>query len=239
MARGVQRWSTVVDEQVVWWARVWIAPDQYIVVDKAEYEKKLYQPPFWQVQKQSRTFSKEVAAGMARLASDFAARVAPLGFARTKRRFYARETEHTVDSVYLHRGGSSYGGAPHHPSISIRVVLGIHALNHPSAGATIAVLSDHIRAADGKPYHNRFNAETWSAYDLCLDGLTRFTTEFAEPWFVQWREPKAMLDFPDLPARTRAVLEQAMTTPENPEHVAFALKACGIKKSKFGRDVAS
>lgn len=235
MVRGVERWSTTVDDQVTWWARVFIAPESYVVVDKTEYEAKRYEPPFWQVRKLQRQFSKEVAAGMARLTADLATRFAPHGFLRTKARLYVREHREVIDSIFLHRGGSSYGGAPANPSISIRVMLGVHVLSAPQPGATVSVMSDNIRKPDGTPYHDRFNSETWSTYDLCVEDLTRFVTEFAEPWFAKWRDPKSMLGFPDLPKRTRVVLEQVLEAPVNPQHVAYALKACGIKKSKLDR----
>jgi hypothetical protein len=239
MARGVQRWSTGSGDETTWWARVWLGPEEYVVADKSEYEKKRYEPPFWQVNLLPRSFSKVVAAGMLRLCGDFTTRVAPLGFSKTKRRFWARENEHTVDSIYFHRGGSSYGGAPRSASISIRVMLGIHVLNHPSPGATVGLMSDNIRKPDGSAYHDRFNSETGSAYDLCLDDLTLFVTQFAEPWFAKWQEPEALLDYPDLPARTRPLLEQAVQGQVNPDYVAFSLKRCGIKKSRFARRARS
>lgn len=238
MARGVERWSTGLGDETVWWARVWIAPEQYVVVDKAEYETKRYEPPFWQVNRRQQSFSDTVQRGMLKFCADYTARVAPLGFAKTKSRFWARENEQTVESIYFFRSGSYYG-APRTPSISLSVELGIHVLNHPMRVATIGTKSDNVRKPDGTPYHNRFNSDTWSTYELCLDDLTLFTTEFAEPWFAQWRDPKALLDYPDLPVRTRPLLEEAINGQVNPEYVAFALQACGIKKSRFNRDVAS
>lgn len=237
MARGFERWSTGSGDETVWWARVWIAPKQYIVVDKAEYEKKRYAPPFWQVTRLRENCSGSVRRGMVKFCADYAARVAPLGFMKTKSRFWARENEHTVESIRLFRLGS-YCGAPISPSISLRVELGIHVLNDPSRVATIGTRVDDVRKPDGRSYHNRFNAETWSTYDLCLDDLTLLTTEFAEPWFATWRDPKALLDYPDLPAPTRPLLEEAINGQVNPDYVAFALRQCGVKKSRLNRRVA-
>ena len=119
---------------------------------------------------------------MKRLCADFGVRIAPLGFAKSGSRIWSREKEKTVESIQLQRKGSTYG-APTNASLSVRVILGVKAADEHSAGVNRVIYSDAFRKADGHAYHLRFNAETWSTYDRCIDDLSQFVTDVAERWF--------------------------------------------------------
>lgn len=47
------------------------------------------------------------------------------------------------------------------------------------------IISDKARRATGYAYHHRFNAETGSTYDRCLQELSLYIEEVAEPWFEE------------------------------------------------------
>ena len=89
--------------------------------------------------------------------------------------------------------------------------------------------SDPVRRQNGYAYHHRFNAETWSTYDRCLDELALFVKEVAEPWFAQWGQPEKLMSHPDLPASTRKLLAEAIAGRADPKNVATSLKNLGIK----------
>lgn len=118
---------------------------------------------------------------MKKLCADFDHRVAPLGFAKSGSRLWSRENGSTVEHIHLHRRGSSYG-APRNASVDIRVELSIETFGAPRASDRL-VFSDDFRKPDGYAYHHRFNAQTWSTYERCLDELSQFIVEVAEPWF--------------------------------------------------------
>jgi len=47
------------------------------------------------------------------------------------------------------------------------------------------VLSSMARRATGFGYHHRFNAETGSTYERCVEELGFYIEEVAEPWFKE------------------------------------------------------
>lgn len=134
--------------------------------------------------------SEMVSAGMKRLCADFSGRIAPLGFTKSGSGLWSRKKGPILESIHLQRKGSTYG-APSNTSVSVRVLLGVKALDDHSASANRVIYSDAFRKADGYAYHLRFNAQTWSTYDRCLDELSQFVTDVAEPWF-QGPEPKGV-----------------------------------------------
>ncbi len=175
-----------------------------------------------------RSNSAVVAEGMKRVCKDFSDRIVSLGFRRTGRRLWTRVNEWSIESIYFHRSGSSYG-APINASVDIRVMVGLRVLNDPTPGGSIGFNSDHIRRQNGYTYHHRFNAETWSTYDRCLNELMLFMSEVAEPWFVEWREPRKLMAHPELRPSTQKLLEEAVAGNANPESIAASLKALGVK----------
>jgi hypothetical protein len=172
--------------------------------------------------------SAVVAEGMKRVCKDFSDRIASFGFRQTGRRLWTRVNEWSIESIHFHRGGSSYG-APINASVSIRVMLGVHILNDPAPGRSISFDSDHVRRQNGYAYHHRFNAETWSTYERCLDELVLFMSEFAEPWFAEWKEPRKLMAHPELLPSTQKLLEEAVAGNADPESVASSLRALGVK----------
>jgi hypothetical protein len=160
---------------------------------------------------------------------DFSGRIASFGFRKTGRRLWTRVNEWSIESINFHRGGSSYG-APINASMGIRVMLGVHVLNDPAAGGGIGVRSDNVRRQNGYAYHHRFNAETWSTYDRCVDELVLFVTEFAEHWFAEWKEPRKLMVHPELRPSTRKLLDEAIAGHANPESVAASLRELGVKE---------
>jgi len=47
------------------------------------------------------------------------------------------------------------------------------------------IISDKARRSTGYAYHHRFNAETGSTYDRCVQELAFYIEEVAEPWFQE------------------------------------------------------
>lgn len=227
MARGLVRRAEKVGETETWFARVEVEGGEISDLAKTEYDAAGYSPAFWQLPKIPRSYSEVVSQGMKRVCKDFSDRIASFGLKKTKTRLWTRVNEWSIESIYFHRGGSSYG-APNSASVHIRVMLGIHVLNDPSG--SIGVHSDHVRRQNGYAYHHRFNAEAWSTYGRCVDELALFVAEFAEPWFAEWREPRKLIAHPELRQSTRKLLEEAIGGQSNPENIAASLKALGIKK---------
>ena len=127
--------------------------------------------------------SELVKAGIARLCTDFTARIAPFGFARTNsrsREWRAQMPGH-IRSIYFHRMGSTYG-APRNRSVDIRVHFSVRPDNGSPARHD-ALISDKLRDDRGYAYHLRFNALSGSTYDRCLDDLLRVTRDHGIPWF--------------------------------------------------------
>ncbi len=113
--------------------------------------------------------------------AEFTDRISSMGFKRTKKWFWVRESEISADFIHLHLDGISYG-APINYSVSFRVHTGYRdysddfealALNGPCSSDA------NLRE---KRYHHRFNAKSGSTYERCLDDLVRFTKEVSEPW---------------------------------------------------------
>src|SRR5688500_5506426 len=139
-----------------------------------------------------KSFTSIVRAGLERACRDFTARVEPLGFRRTLKMFWTRRHPFTVDFIHFHRRGSTYGAA-RTASVDIRVHFGIRILNDDFiAAAPNGPYSDDGTIRTGR-YHLRFNAETGSTYDRCVDDLARFVVEQGEPWFQRWRSVEALL----------------------------------------------
>lgn len=173
-------------------------------------------------------FSQIITEGMKRVCADFSEIVGQSGFRKTKNRTWVRINDATAESIYVHRHGSSYGASVS-ASVDIRVMLSVRVLNAPVAGGAIGIVSDPARRATGYAYHHRFNAETGSTYDRCVEELGLYMTEVAEPWFDEWRDPEKLVNHVDLGAEAREGLESAMIGNTNREAVAASLKALGVK----------
>jgi hypothetical protein len=171
-----------------------------------------------------------VRQGVERACRDFSERIAPLGFARTKKMFWTRKNPYTVDFVHLHRSGSTYG-RPINYSVDFRVHFGIRVLNDTfEAAALNGPFSDPTRLRAGL-YHLRFNAQTGSTYDRSVGDLARFVGEQGEPWFVRFRNPDALLSVQDSPLRQaeKERLIAAVDGNSDADAVAQSLKLLGIK----------
>jgi hypothetical protein len=132
-------------------------------------------------------YSQVVADGMKRACSDFTKIVQPLGFKRGPRRSWVRKSGEAEECIYISRSGATYG-APRSPSISLQLDLssrrGIdsprHYFSHHETGM--------LRRPTGYCYHHRFNAQSGSTYDKCIEELALFMNEVAEPWFFDHRD---------------------------------------------------
>lgn len=153
-----------------------------------------------------------------------------MGFQRTKKMFWTRRQSLTVDFIHFHRSGSSYG-APINFSIDIRVHFGIRVLNDDfPAPALNGPSSDASRIRAGR-YHLRFNAQTDSTYNRCLDDLVRFVAEQGEPWFQEFHSVEGLLQKPHSPLHMaeKLCLSAAESGNVNALNVAASLKMLGIK----------
>jgi hypothetical protein len=136
-----------------------------------------------------------------------------------------------VDFIHFHRRGSTYG-APRNASVDIRVHFGIRVLNDDFiAPALNGPHSDPGIVRVGR-YHMRFNAETGSTFERCVDDLERFAIEQGEPWFRRFESEDALLNRSDSPLKEREkdFLRAAVQGFSNKEHVAASLKILGIKE---------
>ena len=177
-----------------------------------------------------KTLTQVVREGVERACSEFTARVTPLGFQRAKRMFWIRRHPLAVELIHFHRHGSTYG-APRTASVDLRVHFGVRILND---GFPILALngpfSDPGRLRSGR-YHLRFNAQTDSTFERCVDDLVRFVAEQGEPWFQRFSGVEGLLELPDSPlnAEQKALLQAAQAGHSNPNNVAKSLKILGIK----------
>jgi hypothetical protein len=131
--------------------------------------------------KQHKSYSAIVAAGLKRVREDFSQLIAPLGFKKIGRSRWARTRNGQIEEIWIERAGSSYG-APINSSVRLRLWLSSKAPESPVSNG-VSLRCDKVRRPDGGTYHHRFNAMTLSTYDLCLDHLDMFVTEFAQNWF--------------------------------------------------------
>jgi len=175
------------------------------------------------------SFTKVVRAGLEKACREFTARVEPLGFQRTLKMFWTRRHPLTVDLIHFHRHGSTYG-APRTASVGIRIHFGIRVLNDDFIAAALNGPQSDAGTLRAGRYHLRFNAETGSTFDRCVDDLARFVVEQGEPWFQRWSSIDALLQS-DSPLRPpeREFLRSAEKGQESAERVAVSLKILGIK----------
>ena len=174
-----------------------------------------------------------VRDGLERACREFTEKITSLGFARTKKMFWTREHQHTVDFIHFHRSGSSYG-ALRNFSVDIRVHFGIRVLNDTfEAAALNGPFSDPALTRAGN-YHLRFNVKSWSAYERCIDDLIRFVVEQGEPWFQRFRDSSALVDTRLTPLRSESIeaLSAALRGDSEPTNVANSRKVLGIKPAK-------
>jgi hypothetical protein len=166
-----------------------------------------------------------------RACKELTVRLASMGFARTKKMFWTRPQPCTVDFVHLFRSGSSYG-APINYSVDIRVHFGIRVLNDTFVAAALnGPTSDAARCRRGR-FHLRFNAQTGSTFERCVDDLVRFVTEEGEPWFQRFRDTRELLSSIDSPLgpRERELLTAALAGQGSPESEAASRRILGIKQ---------
>jgi hypothetical protein len=179
--RGIERWAERTAAGETWFAKVEADDGSATTLPKAEYDAQGLSPDFWSLLKQRRSYSNVVSEGMKRVSADFSSRIAPLGFKKAGARRWARTRGDRTDELRIERAGSSYG-APINASVDLRIWLSVRHANTTIADG-MSVRCDKVRRPDGHAYHHRFNAETFSTYDQCLDDLNLFVTEFAEAWF--------------------------------------------------------
>lgn len=132
------------------------------------------------------SYSKVVAEGMKRACSAFTQIVQPLSFKRGNGRKWVRQIDGFEETVFILRSGATYG-APASPSISLQLALSSSRLSDGKRAYLSHHFTTKIRRFTGYCYHHRFNAETGSTYDRCLQELGLFIVEVAEPWFEQRR----------------------------------------------------
>jgi len=168
-----------------------------------------------------------------RACKDFSSLIAPLGFVRTKKMFWTRQREFTVDVIMFHRRGSTYG-APIDSKVDFRVHFAIRALNDSSEVLALnGPFSDPGQLHAGR-YHLSFNAKSGYMYDRCLADLVRFVEEVGETWFRRFSDPKKLICSQDTPLQptSAAQLSSAMTEGGDAGNIASSLKLLGIKENK-------
>jgi hypothetical protein len=145
--------------------------------------------------------------------------------------FWTRAHLHTVDVIHLFRCGSSYG-APINYSVRLELQCGIRVLNDTfEAAAMNGPSSDAGRSREGR-YHLRFNAQTGSTFERCVDDLVRFVGEQGEPWFRRFTNMTDLTQSGDSPLRSREreFLEAALAGRGSADNAAASRKILGIKQ---------
>lgn len=168
-----------------------------------------------------------------RACKDFSSLIAPLGFVRTKKMFWTRQREFTVDVIIFHRRGSTYG-APIDSKVDFRVHFAIRVLNDSFEELALnGPYSDPGQLRAGR-YHLSFNAKSGHMYDRCLADLARFVEEVGETWFRRFSDPKKLICSKDTPLQptSAAQLSSAMTEGGDADNIASSLKLLGIKANK-------
>src|SRR5689334_6861778 len=122
------------------------------------------------------SYSKVVAEGMKRVCSAFTKIVQPSGFKRGNDRKWVRQLNGTEETIFVSRSGGTYG-APYSPSISLQLALSSTRANDGKSAHLSHYTTEKIRRSTGYCYHHRFNAETGSTYDRCLQELGLFVAE--------------------------------------------------------------
>lgn len=171
-----------------------------------------------------------VRKGVEQACRDFTDRIKVHGFLRTKKMFWTRIHEHTIDFIHFHRHGSTYG-KPNNYSLDFRVHFGIRVINETYKTPILnGPYSDPGRLGAGR-YHLRFNAKTGSTYDRCIIDLERFVIQEGEPWFKRFMQSEALLTASDSPLRQEAKARLAESLDGNPDPamVSQSMKALGIK----------
>jgi hypothetical protein len=175
--------------------------------------------------------TKVIRRELERACKEFTYRLGPMGFVRTKKMFWTRSRSQTVDFVHLFRSGSSYG-APINYSVSVDVHFGIRVLNDSAEAAVLNGPSSDAQRTRAGRYHLRFNAQTGSTFERCVDDLVRFVQEEGEPWFQRFANMTELLDSADSPlcSRDRELLKAALAGQGSPENEAASRKILGIKQ---------
>ena len=179
--RGIERSVERTAGGEAWSAHVETGDGSVCVLSKDEYELRGLSPDFWSLRKQRANYSAVVAAAMTRVVGDFSMMLAPAGYEKVGARRWARITPGGIAEIAIERAGSSYG-APYSASVTLRVWISVSEADAPKKKSA-SLRCEMVRRPDGSAYHHRFNAETFSTYDRCLEELGLFVSEFAEPWF--------------------------------------------------------
>ena len=176
------------------------------------------------------TLSDTVRTALEKALREFSEAISPLGFARTRAKFWTRRGEHQVEFVHVHRQGSSYG-APHKASVGLRLHLGIAVLNDDRPAPLNGPCTDDVKRFAADRFHLRFNAVSGSTYERCLADMVRFVRSRGEPWFAGFPSPLALLEEPSTPldAVARDALAQSLDGQASPARIAGSLKRLGIK----------
>jgi hypothetical protein len=156
---------------------------------------------------------KVVKDGIDKATAEFTEKISFLGYIRTKKWFWVRESENSADFIHFHLNGISYG-APRNYSVSFRVHCGFRSYEDKFVALALnGPCSADIEASE-KRYHHRFNAKSGSTYERCIDDLVRFVVEIGETWFK------------------KQVIENVTLASSDPQLRQQSLKLLGLKSAK-------
>ncbi|MBJ2156865.1 hypothetical protein [Variovorax sp. IB41] len=133
-----------------------------------------------------------IRAGVAKVSGDFTVALESLGFKRTKKMVWLRQRGNVVERIGMLRLGAT--GPALDASVRLRLIFSVDDLSGqrltsgPDDGL---IYGDHLRDSDGRGYHLRFNASSWSTYDRCVADLTRIVREQGLPWFDSQQDAAA------------------------------------------------
>jgi hypothetical protein len=125
---------------------------------------------------------KVVNSGINKAFSELTDRFEKLGFKKGKKKFWYRIKNLSIDFIHIHISGSSYGAIVN-SSVSFRIHCGNRILNDTFEALALNGPNSDSPDTSNKKYHLRFNAETGSTYERCVDDIEKFIIEFGEPWY--------------------------------------------------------
>ena len=114
----------------------------------------------------------------------------PLGFKRTKTRFWIRPRPHILEFVHLHLFSFE---------LAFRVHLGLRVLNDPFEAAA-------LNGPDSDS-HRDFQLgfeDSEASLDRCAGQISEFVRDVGEPWFRSWNDQQKLLEDRTSPLNTEA-----------------------------------
>jgi hypothetical protein len=153
--------------------------------------------------------------------------LAPLGFERTKPRFFTRSREFVIEFVHVHKLTFEPG---------FRVHLGLRVTNDAFEACSL-----NGPATDSSyPATLEFDASEQSV-GQCAAQILHYVEGVGEAWFLKWRDLDRLVSDPASPldATAKACLQDAMSAGGDPDHTARTRALLGAPQPGGAANAAS